>query len=63
MLSLQLIDKHGHEAERHLFHSLFSSVDFAADNKSSGKDFQQVGMFLNEWGNLIHFVLTETHEA
>ena len=42
LLSLQLIEKHGYEAERHLFRCLFSFIDFASDSKSNGKDFLQV---------------------
>jgi len=41
-LILQLIEKHGYEAERHLFRCLFSFIDFAGDGKNNGKDFLQV---------------------
>ena len=41
-LNLQLIEKHGYEAERHLFRCLFSFIDFAGDGKNNGKDFLQV---------------------
>ena len=45
-LILQLIEKHGYEAERHLFRCLFSFIDFAGDGKNNGKDFLQV---INVW--------------
>lgn len=42
VLYLQLVSRHGTEADRHLFRCLFSHVDFSGDGKSSGKDFHQV---------------------
>ena len=39
---LQLVERHGAEAERHLFRCLFSWIDFGGDGKSTGKDYHQV---------------------
>lgn len=39
---LQIVNRHGPEADRHLLRCLFSHVDFSGDGKSSGKDFHQV---------------------
>nr|XP_057931500.1 CCR4-NOT transcription complex subunit 1 isoform X2 [Doryrhamphus excisus] len=36
-----IVNRHGPEADRHLFRCLFSHVDFSGDGKSSGKDFHQ----------------------
>lgn len=44
-MNLQLIEKHGYEAERHLFRCLFSFIDFAGDGKNNGKDFLQVSWY------------------
>ena len=41
----QLIEKHGYEAEHHLFRCLFSFIDFTGDGKNNGKDFLQVSGF------------------
>ena len=46
---LQLIEKHGFEAERHLFRCLFSFIDFAGDGKNNGKDFLQVSRYAVGW--------------
>ena len=46
---LQLIEKHGFEAERHLFRCLFSFIDFAGDGKNNGKDFLQVSGYAVGW--------------
>ncbi|XP_064610278.1 CCR4-NOT transcription complex subunit 1-like isoform X2 [Liolophura sinensis] len=48
-----LVTHHGAEAERHLFRCLFSYVDFSGDGKSSGKDFHQTQLLIQEFGNLI----------
>lgn len=48
-LILQLIEKHGYEAERHLFRCLFSFIDFAGDGKNNGKDFLQVIIIKIKW--------------
>ncbi|XP_031558067.1 CCR4-NOT transcription complex subunit 1-like isoform X2 [Actinia tenebrosa] len=49
----ELIEKHGFEAERHFFQVLFSSIDFSADAKNSGKDYQQVQFLTQECQTLI----------
>ena len=55
---MQLIEKHGYEAERHLFRCLFSFIDFAGDGKNNGKDFLQVIIinitWLGSWLTLIY---------
>ena len=47
---LQLIDKHGTEAEKHLFRCLLSQVDFSLSDgrNSSGKDGQQLFLLTTE---------------
>ena len=46
---VQLIAKHGAEADRHLFRCLLSHIDFSGDGKSSGKDLYQVCMCVLNW--------------
>ncbi|GIY40367.1 CCR4-NOT transcription complex subunit 1 [Caerostris extrusa] len=44
----RLVANHGLEAERHLLRCLFSHVDFSGDGKSSGKDFHQTQLLIQE---------------
>ena len=53
---MQLLDKHGPEAEKHLFRSLLNSVDFSqVDSKGggSGKDLQQMQLLVAEATNIM----------
>jgi len=50
---LSIVEKHGVEAERHLFRCLFSSIDFGGDGKSSGKDYHQTQLLVQELNSLI----------
>lgn len=49
----ELIEKHGFEAERHLFRCLFSFIDFAGDGKNNGKDFLQCQFLIQECQMLV----------
>ncbi|XP_048577201.1 CCR4-NOT transcription complex subunit 1 isoform X2 [Nematostella vectensis] len=49
----ELIEKHGFEAECHFFRVLFSQIDFFADPKSPGKDYQQCQLLIQECQTLI----------
>nr|XP_057931504.1 CCR4-NOT transcription complex subunit 1 isoform X6 [Doryrhamphus excisus] len=48
-----IVNRHGPEADRHLFRCLFSHVDFSGDGKSSGKDFHQTQFLIQECVSLI----------
>ncbi|CAB3987607.1 CCR4-NOT transcription complex subunit 1 isoform X5 [Paramuricea clavata] len=48
-----LVEQHGAEAERHYLRSLFSSIDFSAESKGTGKDFHQVQLLSQECQTLI----------
>lgn len=49
----ELIEKHGYEAERHLFRCLFSFIDFTGDGKNNGKDFLQCQFLIQECQMLV----------
>ncbi|XP_055951329.1 CCR4-NOT transcription complex subunit 1-like isoform X2 [Argiope bruennichi] len=50
----RLVTCHGLEAERHLLRCLFSHVDFSGDGKSSGKDFHQTQLLIQECASILH---------
>ena len=47
---MQLLEKHGPEAEQHLFRCLINIVDF--DGKGGGKDGQQLQLLMQESMNI-----------
>ncbi|CAK8681219.1 CCR4-NOT transcription complex subunit 1-like isoform X2 [Clavelina lepadiformis] len=47
-----LVERHGTEAERHLFRCLFSWIDFGGDVKSTGKDYHQTQLLTQEFVSL-----------
>ncbi|KAK2550448.1 CCR4-NOT transcription complex subunit 1 [Acropora cervicornis] len=49
----ELIEKHGYEAEHHLFRCLFSFIDFTGDGKNNGKDFLQCQFLIQECQMLV----------
>ncbi|XP_077972852.1 CCR4-NOT transcription complex subunit 1-like [Styela clava] len=49
---LQLTERHGPEADRHLFRCLFSSIDFGGDGKSNGKDYHQTQLLILQCSTL-----------
>ncbi|GFQ94535.1 CCR4-NOT transcription complex subunit 1 [Trichonephila clavata] len=50
----RLVAYHGLEAERHLLRCLFSHVDFSGDGKSSGKDFHQTQLLIQECVSILN---------
>ena len=49
----QLVGVYGADADKHLFRSLVSSVDFSSDGRNSGKDDQQLQLLIQEANSLI----------
>ncbi|GFY28149.1 CCR4-NOT transcription complex subunit 1 [Trichonephila clavipes] len=54
LILVQLVAYHGLEAERHLLRCLFSHVDFSGDGKSSGKDFHQTQLLIQECASILN---------